>query len=114
MPFEEFLEKLGNMHDCCISNLRIDAEAGSIEFTIDDLYSNFEGLPAYRGPLSGVIILQGVTDIDTDIEEFSERLNVYDIVSREIATHARRINMAFWPSGKLSASYKTVLFPALH
>ena len=114
MPFEEFLAKLGSLHDCCISNLRIDAEAGSIEFTIDDLYSNFEGLPEYQGPLSGVIILHGVTDIDTDIQEFSERLNVYDIVSREIATDAGRISMAFWPSGKLSASYKTVLFTSLN
>ena len=63
----EFLSRLGNLHDCTVTLFEWRPDDRRVTFAIEDLYFNFEGLPEYRGPLSGRIVLEEVQRVDIDL-----------------------------------------------
>ncbi len=47
--FKRKLEMLGLLHDSVVRQLIWKPEEKTIEFVVEDFYSNFEGLPEYPG-----------------------------------------------------------------
>lgn len=103
---KSFLERMGGLHDAVIRQLVWEPEAKILRFEIEDLYSNFEGLPEYPGAVSGLIELQGVERIGFDIKTNEKRLNIYEFFVEIEGTDKYQATISFWPTGRITASYR--------
>lgn len=111
--FQKFLNSLGGLHDCEITQLRIDFRRREIEFQFDDLFSNFFGLPEYKGPLAGKIVLREIYKFDYKASNFpTSSLKVYDFICRE-SDDGQEANVAFWPEGSICVGFSFADFPDL-
>jgi hypothetical protein len=109
--FETFLKGLGGLHDSVVSQLIWSPEARTLHLEIEDLYSNFEGLPEYPGALSGVIELRDVDRISFDIELSEGRLHIYDFIVEPVNGDQYRALLTFQYSGRITAFCRIVDFP---
>ncbi|GHT86365.1 hypothetical protein AGMMS49960_14540 [Betaproteobacteria bacterium] len=106
-----FLERMGALHDAVV--LRLIWEPGSriLRFEIDDLCSNFAGLPEYPGAVPGSIALKEVIRVEFDIDMSEGQLNVYEIFVDAASEDEWRVKMLFWPSGRIVVSCRAAEFP---
>jgi hypothetical protein len=83
--FYKFIQKMGGMHDAVVTRLVLLLDEGKIEFHIDDIYSNFEGLPEYPGQQSGSIVLHGVNEYEIVLDgyEHGAPLRVFEFLLDE-------------------------------
>lgn len=56
----ELLNELGGLHDARVEEVVWRKADHSLRFTIEDMFSNFDGLPDYPGPTPGTLTLVGV------------------------------------------------------
>lgn len=111
LEFQKFLSQLGNLHDCTLLRFEWNSAETRVELEIEDLYSNFEGLPEYKGPTPGKIILEGVSSVGMDIEGLKGALKIYD--ASVTGTDKTTISISFWPSGKINLACQNVSLPPL-
>jgi len=57
----------------------VRADAGS-ELEVDDLLSNTQEKPNYRGPLPGTVILDDVIDVILNADPGREQSRIYDVM----------------------------------
>jgi len=107
---KSFLEQMGALHDAVVRQLTWTPEAKILRLEIEDLCSNFEGLPEYPGAVSGVIELRGIEEINFNIDTKETRLNI-DAFLVEPDLDKHRASISFWPSGRITASYRVADFP---
>lgn len=107
------LQSLGGLHDSVVCRVSWTPEAATLEFQIEDFYSNFKGLPEYPGAKSGSLIFEGVERVLFEIETDEKRLKIYDISISESPQGGFIVLMAFWPNGKITASYRSAMLPNL-
>ena len=117
MPdFVEYLRSLGNLHDCTVTRLELDSQAKTLTFDVEDIHWNFEGLPEYRGPLPGRIVLKEVETLLFDIEWTAQeklRLVISEFTAAP-ATAGLTVAVRFWvPDGRIAASCAQATFPAI-
>jgi hypothetical protein len=105
---EEFLLKLGGLHDAHLVAVNWQIDSQIIEFVVDDLYANFGGLPEYPGRQKGVIRLEGITCIEFDIEA-SEKLKVFEMLPSD--DRADEILAKFSPGGRVRIRYTSATYP---
>jgi len=63
---EGFLNENGGLHDVQVQRIIWDSREGSCRLGFDDIYSNFLGLPEYKGPKKGYIQLHSVRSVELD------------------------------------------------
>jgi hypothetical protein len=106
--FFKFLNDLGGLHDAVLTSIVWQPLARSIEFTFDDLYANFRGLPEDPGTHQGRILLRGVSDVLVDVD-LSNRLRVFEFLPDE--DHPDAVVLALSPSGRIRARFETAEHP---
>jgi hypothetical protein len=111
--FKEFLDQLGGLHDARVTLLRWRPEAGKLRFEIDDLCSNFKGLPEYPGRVTGSVELQEVETIRIEIDTSEKRLRIDSFDTEPIGLNKQRSSVTFWPSGRIVADHGGASFPAV-
>ncbi|MHB8697688.1 MAG: hypothetical protein ACYC9J_06570 [Sulfuricaulis sp.] len=111
--FKVFLEKLGYLHDAVIEALVWNPDARTLEFRFRDIYCNFKGLPEYPGPKSGSVVLQGLGQITVNVDSIDKHLNVHEFQVESKDANMWTASVSFWPSGQLTASFHTALFPRI-
>ena len=110
---QAFLERMGGLHDAVVRRLVWEQEARTLRLEIEDLYSNFEGLPEYPGVVSGFVELRGVEEIGFDIKTNEKRLNVDEFLVEADGLDKYRASISFWPTGRITASYRLAEFPTI-
>lgn len=96
---KDFFEALGGTHDACVTSFIWEKTENEFRICIDDLNSNFFGLPDYEGERPVEIIFLNTTLIDVDFDFFNGCLNIYDIeVVNEVDF---RVSIRFSPGGQL-------------
>ncbi len=113
MPdFAEYLRNLGNLHDCAVTRMAVDADAMTLSFDIEDIHRNFEGLAEYRGPLPGRIVLAGVDNLRVvlNADDGKIRLFISEFVAAPL-TEGFAITVYFQGAGEIAASCARATFP---
>lgn len=108
---KSFLEQMGGLHDAVVRELAWKPEAKTLRLEIEDLCSNFEGLPEYPGPISGAVELHGVDQISFDIDTSEKRLNIHEFLVETHSAGKCQASISFWPTGQITASYRDANFP---
>ena len=76
---KKFFDSLGGAHDAQIMGFMWNKKAKELSIELDDLNSNFLGLPEYKGERPININFTGVLSLDMDAQILGDQLNVYDI-----------------------------------
>jgi hypothetical protein len=108
---KSFLEQMGGLHDSVVQELAWKPEAKTLRLVIEDLCSNFEGLPEYPGAVPGSIELHGVEQVSFNIETNEKRLNIHEFLVEIQNTGKHQASISFWPTGRITASYRNADFP---
>lgn len=109
--FHTFLSRLGNLHDCIVTQFNWRPDEKTIELEIGDLYFNFAGLPEYAGPTPGRIVLEGVKKLYAELEDLNGQVKIYDFTCEEIGQNIFTALITFSPAGRVSVSYRHAIFP---
>lgn len=104
----EFLNALGGLHDAIVVSIDWQVEKRTLEFAFDDLYANFRGMPEYPGRRTGLVRLQGVSEVSIDVES-RERLRVFELLPDEQQPDV--VVAKFSPSGRITLKYTSADFP---
>src|SRR5437868_12491113 len=96
---QRLTKDLGQLHDANITKFTWEAGKQTFTLHIDDLYSNFEGLPEYPGQTPATITFKNVAQLETSID-LKERLWIYsweflDEENRKVAL------IGFTPGGRM-------------
>ena len=107
--FADFLSSLGLLHDCTVTRLDWKPNAKTMKFEIEDLHFNFEGLPEYRGPISGRIVLEGARIVDGQIADVTKLVRIYEF--EVIKSNTARIT--FSPAGRIVVTWERAIYPTV-
>lgn len=96
----QFIKSLGGLHDSVVSNVVWSPQNHHLEIEIENIYSNFEGLPEYSGPAGATFVFFQVTDVIMEVDFTVIGLMIYDweFQTNGVPNYKSRIN--FSPSGK--------------
>ena len=107
-----FLKRLGGLHDAIVVGIIVKPELKTIELHVDDIYSNFQGMPQYPGAKAGVIAFEGVETLKVELDMQEKHLNIDEfVVSDDNSNNKKRASISFWPSGKIALTYMSSRFP---
>lgn len=109
--FKTFLENTGLLHDVVVQTLTWNPEARTLELKLKDIYGNFKGLPEYRGPKAGSIVLSGVEAVRINVDPVTKQLNIYEFTAENTGADKWAASVSFWPGGRILASYTSATFP---
>lgn len=96
---EKFFRELGNLHDARVRQILWSPERSELAVTLDDLHSNFAGLPEYQGLRPQVVILEGVADLMVSAALSEPHLNIHDFEVTSDPSSRLRVHVTFWPHG---------------
>jgi hypothetical protein len=102
---EELLEESGDLHDAVVLGVHLDLTNKSIQLDIDDLNVNYEGLPEYKGRMSGNVQLSGLNNISLEFEVALKTHNIFNFLIVK-SDQEVQFEINFWPSGYIKGSYK--------
>jgi len=113
MPhFNQFLYELENLHDCTVLSFEWRPLDQNMSFEIRDIHWNFEGMPGYKGPIPGKIILQGVQAPTIALGHVPGPFIISDFAAEQIQEDGSgTASIRFWHGGVIKAPYKQALFP---
>lgn len=111
--FKEFLDKLGALHDARVTLLLWRPDAATLSLEIEDLCSNFKGLPEYPGAAPGTVELRGVEAVRIEIDTSEQRLRIDSFDTESTGPNRYRSSVTFWPSGRIVADHGTASFPTV-
>jgi len=109
--FDEFLSRLGLLHDCTVTSFAWQPSDKKIVLEIKDFYWNFEGLPEYRGPASGQITLEGVERVEISIDNNKSPLRIYEFSTESNSSGLSKVLVTFSPAGKIAVTCRHTIFP---
>lgn len=100
--FSLFLKNLGGLHDATLTRFTWDPSASSISIEVDDLNSNFHGLPEYSGSQSAVMIFSGVRALNLQVDGIDGgNLQIYSLsvegsaISKSFEVHIKLVPGGF-------------------
>jgi hypothetical protein len=106
--FNNYLLSLGGLHDAKVASIAWQPITKTLEFVLEDFYSNFLGMPEYPGLRTGRILLQGVSELSMDISS-DDKLKIFEFLpSTEDDGY---ITVLLSPSGKIVAKFADVTYP---
>lgn len=111
---KSFLERMGGLHDAVVRRINWVPEEKKLSFEIEDLCSNFEGLPEYPGAMPGTIELRDVDRVNFDIDTNEGHLNIDDFAVEIEGTDQYRASVTFWPTGRIAVWYRKADFPRIN
>lgn len=94
----DYFDKYGGLHDACVKSFSWNNEKNTLSLEIDDLNSNFLGLPDYQGIKPVVFVFSSVTDFDCDIQISDDIFRIFD-VSVENKEQSYLMNIKYSPGG---------------
>ncbi len=103
---KEFFNSFGGLHDAIVKNCIFNHNNDTLVLCIDDLYSNFVGLPEYKNVknIDLTFSLDDKLDINIDLLN-KDKLKIYDIEIND-----RKTKISFSPSGYIELSFKEIKF----
>ncbi len=103
-----FFGELGGLHDALITAFSWNGENQNqvLSISIDDLNSNFLGLPEYKGKRPVEILLTGVKNLDCDIQIKSSSFSIYDFLIEEGACYSVHIKCS--PGGYFKCQCESI------
>lgn len=110
---KEFVERLGGLHDAVVTRLAWLPEDQSLRIAIEDVCSNFEGLPEYPGATPGEIELNNVKQIRFEIDTSEKHLCIHDFTVEKIDATQYESAVTFWPSGRITVLHANASFPSV-
>ena len=110
-PFAKFLEGFGTLHDCTVTRFEWNPEARTVTFEIEDIWWNFEGLPEYRGPASGTIVLGDVESVEIEMREDAKALFISEFTVAPANAGRSLATIWFRGSGKVVVDFDQARFP---
>jgi hypothetical protein len=115
MPsFDRFLYELGNLHDCTVVGFEWRPADETMTFEILDIHWNFEGLPGYKGPLPGKIVLLRVRKPTISLGLVTGPFVISDFEVKDVQPDSSGTAfIRFWHGGTVEAPYKQATFPEL-
>lgn len=106
-----FFSELGNLHDATIQFIEWNPVQWKISFVLDDLYSNFKGLPEYPGAQPATLILSSVSKLEIQVEADKFPMRVMDFeVEGEHSESTIRILVNVGPVGFIRAECNSIEF----
>jgi hypothetical protein len=104
-----FFRELGNLHDAIVTQVTWNPAHREIILVVDDLYSNFVGLPEYPGLQRAILIMRGVSRMQSDVtpDRFKQRILDLEIEQADSAVQIR-VSLKFDPSGSLSIECSSI------
>ena len=97
------MEALGGMHDSIVSEIEVDARNAKLVLHVKDIYSNFDGLPEYRGITPATIVLAGIERfsmrLQMSIQSQIQKLHIDGFVVVKQTDLCERAEIKFWPEG---------------
>lgn len=99
-----FFRELGGLHDADIVQITWDAIARTILLHVDDLNSNFDGLPEYRGREEAAITFKDVESLMLSCDSFKRDVQrIYKIEVAAAQNLSRfEVSVQISPSGRLT------------
>lgn len=79
MQICEYIDSLGGLHDATMLRVLWDSRERRLEIAVDDIRSNFVGLPEYQGRAPGVLVFSGVTKFEADATLTEADLMIFGI-----------------------------------
>lgn len=70
--FARWVNSLGTLHDVWIDRMTWRCEQRVLEFHLDDIHSNFLGLPEYPGCEPGTLVFSGVSEVSLHVEPYDD------------------------------------------
>lgn len=99
---QKFFDELGNLHDARIKHFLWFPEEKRLAVSVDDINSNFAGLPEYQGCQPQTILLEGVREIDLRLEADEDHLNIYEFTVIEKSGDPYLLaEIKCWPGGNI-------------
>ena len=106
--FQSILQQLGFLHDARVLSMLLDAARQLFTIEIDDMYSNFIGLPEYHGPKSAKIELLGISHTSIELTSKTDGYNIDDFSVQLLDDKSGIVSITFWPAGKVSTVFRDV------
>ena len=104
----KFFTDLGGLHDAKVLAIDWDNVAASLSLAVDDINSNFKGLPEYRGRAPATVRFSGVTGLGLHFDAPNDGpLRVYEIECTESGSDLS-LAVMLAPGGKLVFSCRSV------
>ena len=104
-----FFAELGNLHDAKILRLEWNPAERKVVLTLDDLYSNFVGLPEHTGRQPVCLVMSGVSrlEIDATPDKFPLRIVDFEIDEATAGTEMHVV-VNLGPSGLMRATFDSI------
>jgi len=105
IDLDEALRPLGGFHDASLLVViwKRDEQQLSLEFK--DLAANFRGLPEYKGPVQGAIILMSAELIEFQMN-LSAGLRVFDWITNPLPDGKKQSVITFSPEGRIIVNHR--------
>jgi len=101
----KFLYDLGGLHDARIERVLWLPENKCLEISVDDINSNFEGLPEYKGCQPSTISLEEVVEINFNITNVEDHINIDEFVVEAFNDTMLLAKLKCWPSGSIKVKF---------
>lgn len=105
---DRFIEKTGGLHDASAQKIVWQPEIGLLRIEIEDVYSNFEGMPEHMGPCPGFLEFVGVESLSIELSTDRRQLMIYEFSTESAETGRDKFSFRFWPEGKLTGAFSSV------
>lgn len=79
-----YFGNLGDLHDALVTEFSWSKPNRQFNICVDDIYSNFSGLPEYKGIQPGEVMFFDVASIDCDMQIFDHDYSICSINCEDI------------------------------
>lgn len=104
----DFFNDLGNLHDARIESIFWLPEERRLSISIDDMNSNFEGLPEYKGCQRGTVVIEGVIELDIGIDPVDDHINIHEFTVEVVPDSLFFAEIKCWPGGKIAIKFSSL------
>jgi hypothetical protein len=100
---QSILNEHGGFHDATIRVFQLFPESATIKISIDDLYSNFRGLPGYGGRPEAAELVIRYSELLLRVDMYDPDLRIFDC-ELEGTDHGFTLAINLAPSGTVRAA----------
>ena len=103
----KFVDELGNLHDARIQRIEWQPTKRTLNFLIDDLYSNTVDLPEYPGEFPAKISLIEIVKLSLNFDGKDEYLCIDNFNVTQLESYIE-IHINFWGGNELEAKCSSI------
>jgi hypothetical protein len=108
-----FFHDLGGLHDTEIERIEFDPNERSLALTLDDLHTNFEGLPEDRGRRPCILRFTGVARFGVDFDVSTDwAVRITDTIVEPDASGFRIVFQLNLGGGPLTGGHEGIVVTA--